>query len=408
MNQSRREFLAGAWMMAAASAAAGFASCAAAHDVAKWDPKMAAEFAVVTNGVKWLDGKTLPIEGRAFDDVEHWYDRLPANVTTNVNGGVRWMKHHTSGMQFRFKTDSSRLQFRWTPFEMPLALYHMPATAKSGIDVYRWDEAKGRWFHAATGRIDEKKGCTLSVEWKPGTPCIVNLPLYNGVRDFSLGIDLEAKVEPLTPRKSGVTKPVVFYGTSITQGGCASRPGLAYVNRIGRELDVPVVNLGFSGSGRMELEMADHLARIDASCYVLDCLGNMSRPNRDKDAAFHDMYAAGFDENDPISVLRFRYEPFIRALRAKRPDVPIVMSEHCEKSYNAPKMNDLFVRELFGKLVAEGWTRLVHLPKDGMLPADGEGTVDGGHPNDIGMESMARAYGRAVREALLSRSCQSP
>ena len=104
-------------------------SFAGQPDVAKWDPNMAQRAAVVTNGVKWIDGRHLPLEGRAFGDTEHYYDRLPANVTTNVNGGVRAMKHHTSGMLFRFVTDSRRLDFRWTPYNTGLSMDHMPATS---------------------------------------------------------------------------------------------------------------------------------------------------------------------------------------------------------------------------------------------------------------------------------------
>ena len=346
-------------------------------EIAKWDPNMAQKNAVVTNGVKWIDGRFLPLEGRVFNDTEAYYDRLPANVTTNVNGGVRSMKHHTSGMLFRFRTDSRKLTFKWVPYSSNLAMDHMPSTGVSGIDVYRFDAEKDRWFYVKTGRIWSKKGGSLSIPWTPGTPCIVNLPLYNGVKSFELGIDPGAKVEALGPRKSGVDRPVVFYGTSITHGGCCSRPGLGFVNWVGRDLDVPVVGLGFSGSGHMELEMSEHLARIDASCYVLDCLWNMN----DK------MVAAN-------------YEPFIRNLRAKRPDVPIVMAEHCNVYGNARDGNDVFIRKLYDRLVAEGWKKLVYLPNDEMYTGDYEGTVDGCHPNDLGMQSMKDAFGKAVRKAL--------
>ncbi len=355
-------------------------------DIAKFDPNMAVPGLVVTNGIKWIDGKLLPVEGRAFDDVDHYYDRLPSGVTTNVNAGVRTMKHHTSGMQFRFVTDSPRLVFKWIPYGRgSLAMDHMPSTGVSGIDVYRFDAAKGRWLYVKTGRIKKPDGAQLELPWTPGTPCLVNLPLYNGIKEFALGVNVDAAVRPLGPRKSGIEKPVVFYGTSITHGGCASRPGMAFVNIVGRDLGVPVVNLGFSGSGVMEFEMSEHLARIDASCYVLDCLWNMgmskgrSRPGRN------------VDEN---------YEPFIRALRAKRPDVPIVMAEQCDVFCGGPNDKDRFIKELYDKLVAEGWKNLVYLPKDGMYSGDLEGTVDGCHPNDHGMESLARAFGRAVSSAL--------
>ena len=347
-------------------------------EIAKWDPRMALESDVVTNGVKWIDGARLPIEGRAFDDTEHYYDRLPANVTTNVNGGVRSMKHHTSGMMFRFVTDSKRLFFRWIPYNSWLSMDHMPTTGVSGIDVYRWDKKTGRWLYVKTGRIrDGMKDGFLELKWwTPGTPCLVNLPLYNGVKSFSLGVDPGATVKPF-PHPSGLTKPVVFYGTSITHGGCCSRPGLSFVNRVGRDLDVPVVNLGFSGSGVMEFEMSEHLARIDASCYVLDCLWNMW-----------------------IRPIESRYEKFIRNLRAKRPNVPIVMAEECDVFAGKPNEKDVFIRKLYDKLVAEGWKNLVYLPKDKMYSGDTEGTVDGIHPNDLGMETMAKAFGAAVRQAL--------
>ena len=370
------------------------------QDIEKFDPRMALEKAVVdTNGVKWIDGRYLPLEGKYFSDVDDFYDRLPSGVTTNVNVGVRGMKHHTTGMLFRFRTDSKRLTFRWVPYYPRLAMGHMPATGVSGIDVYR-QLPDGRWFYVKTGRIENEKGGELSVAWTPGDACLVNLPLYNGIKEFSLGIDKGAKVEALGPRKNGVDKPVVFYGTSITHGGCCSRPGLGFVNIVGRQLDVPVCNLGFSGSGRMELEMADHLARIDASCYVLDCLWNMGSPRPAPDAAFQDMYAAGFDAKDRISVVRFRYEPFIRALRAKRPNVPIVMAEKCDVYCKGQSEADKFIRSLYDKLIAEGWKNLVYLPKDEMYVGDGEGTVDGCHPNDLGMMSMAKAFGKAVKTAL--------
>ena len=362
-----------------------FAASAAEIDVSKFDPRMAVENAVVdTNGIKWIDGRYLPIEGRAFDDTDHYYDRLPSNVTVKVNGGVRSMKHHTAGMQFRFTTDSKKLTFRWTPYSSRLAMDHMPSTGVSGIDIYR-QETDGRWRYVKTGRPGGKTAdIVCETGWTPGAPCLVNLPLYNGIKSFALGIDRESSVQALPKRRSGVDKPVVFYGTSITHGGCCSRPGLAFPSIVGRDLDVPVVNLGFSGSGVMEFEMSEHLARIDASCYVLDCLWNMRLRESEK----------------PGRAVETNYEPFIRNLRAKRPGVPIVMAEQCDVFCRPANEKDVFIRNLYEKLIAEGWKDLVYLPKTDMYVGDGEGTVDGCHPNDWGMMSMAKAFGKGVREAL--------
>ncbi len=370
-------------LVAAVAACAAFAVPGAADE---WDASLAEKHAVVTNGVKWIDGKFLPIEGRAFDDVKNFYDRLPSNVTaTGVNGGVRHHLHDSAGMKFRFVTDSRNLRIKWAPTKSKLAMVHMPATGVSGVDVYRWDEKAKRWICVPLGAYIEKaKGHSLHVGWTPGTPCLINLPLYNGIKSFELGIDPKATIKAV-PYTSGVKKPVVFYGTSITHGACASRPGLAFVNIVGRELDVPIVNLGFSGSGIMESEMADHLARIDASCYVLDCLWNMGMTN------WMARRGRNVDEN---------YEPFIRKLRAKRPDVPIVMSERCDVHCKGPNPQDQFIRKLYDKLKAEGWKNLYYLTKEKMYSGDLEGTVDGIHPNDLGMRTMATAFKAAVKEAL--------
>ena len=373
----------------AVASAAALVALSAAADAAKYDPRMALENSVTEKGVQWLDGRYLPLEGRMFADVDLFYDRLPRNVTTKVNGGVRGMKKHSAGMQFRFRTDSPTLAFRWVPTGRNLAMDHMPATGMSGIDVYQ-QGADGTWRYVKTGRIRPGAGNawptgTVSVAWKPGAPCLVNLPLYNGIQSFALGVKPGSKIEALPPRASGVTKPVVFYGTSITHGGCASRPGLAFPSIVGRTLDVPIVNLGFSGSGVMEFEMSEHLAAIDASCYVLDCLWNMGMTSEGA------RKGRNVEEN---------YEPFIRNLRAKRPGVPIVMAEQCDVFCGGPNAKDRFIRTLYDKLVAEGWKNLVYLPKDKMYTGDLEGTVDGCHPNDWGMMSMGKAFSVGVAQAL--------
>ena len=374
-----------------AVAMAAVAAFAGEQDIAKWDSRMAADKAVVdTNGVKWIDGRYLPIEGRwNLGGTEHYYMRLPDSLTTNVNGGVRAMRDNTSGMLFRFRTDSNFLVLRHTPLHGWHGMPHMTEVGMSGWDVYRLDKASGKWRFVASnwGARDDAAhpGARLRrIDWTPGDECIINLPLYNGVKEFALGVAPDSRIEAPSPWASGVTKPVVFYGTSITHGGCCTRPGLGFVNIVGRELQVPVYGLGFSGSGVMEYELSDVISRIDASCYVLDCLWNMSLK----------------EEQSPGRSLEGNYEKFIRNLRAKRPGVPIVMAEHCNVFGNKKDDRDIFIRKLYEKLIAEGWTDLVYLPNDEMYTGDYEGTVDGCHPNDLGMMSMAKAFSKAVATAL--------
>ena len=321
---------------ACVAAAACAASLSARGDAGAFDPDMEIPDVVISDGVKWIDGRYLPIEGRAFDGTEQYYDRLPTNVTTGVNSAVRTAKHHTAGMQFRFSTDSTKLVFKWTPYNNGLSADNMAATGASGIDVYRFDAGSGCWRYVKTGRISSASGASLSLDWTPGTPCLVNLPLFNGIREFSLGIDSEASIYRLPPHRGGSVKPVVFYGSAVAQGLGASRPGLSFVNIVGRMLDVPVVNLGFSGGCLMELEMSEHLAAIDASCYVLDGVRGMD---------------ATID-----------CEAFVRNLRERRPDVPIVMAE--------------------------------------TIADDEESSVDGDYADDYGMTALAEAYCRTLKRTL--------
>ena len=250
-----------------------------ANSIADFDPRMAVESAVVTNGVRWIEALNLPMEGRVFANVDRPYDRLPSNVTTNVNGGVRSMKAHTAGEQVRFVTTSKKLSFKWKTVNKGLSMDHMPSTGVSGIDIYRFDETVGKWRYVKTGRITNPDNASCSIGWTPGEACLVNLPLYNGVSELQVGFDPDATISAV-PHASGVTKPVVFYGTSITHGGCCSRPGLGFVNWVGRDLDVPVVGLGFSGSGKMEDALLDRVDEPDWVGINLN-IGNIGRADLD-------------------------------------------------------------------------------------------------------------------------------
>jgi hypothetical protein len=293
---------------------------------------------------------------------------------------------------FRFVTDSSQLIFKWKPYFSNIQMNHMPATGVSGIDVYAWNEKKKMWVYKKTGMVYKyKTGGVLKVPWKKGQMCLVNLPLYNGIKSFEVGIDEDAGIYKAPARASGVEKPVVFYGTSITHGGCASRPGLSFVNIIGRSLDIPVVGLGFSGSGKMEYELSGVIARINASLYVIDTPWNMSPDPRNKECG-----------------IPCNYEPFVRNLRAKRPGVPILLAGMCDvfageidhERADAVKKKDDLVRGIYNKLLAEGMKDIYYLPSEGMLGYDFEGTVDGVHPNDIGMLRLSECYGKKVAEIL--------
>ncbi len=330
-----------------------------------------------TGKTVWFDDQSLPIEGRAFTDTDSFYDRLPARAKETVPPSVWGLSRHSAGMALRFVTDAQSLTVRWAVRHSELAKPHMPATGVSGVDIYqRMPEG---WRFVKNGRPVALTN-TVEVSITPHADCLIYLPLYNGTALVEVGIPSGHTLRAPPPRTNRRTRPVVFYGTSITHGACASRPGMAFTAIAGRLADTPVVNLGFSGSGKMEPALCDLVSEIDASVYVLDCLWNMSD-----------------------ALIRERAEPFIRALREKRPATPILLAEDCNAFGRAPTAKAKVLRALFEKLKAEDsvkWARLHYLEAKEMLGHDGEGTVDGCHPNDLGMMRQGTLFGQALLKIL--------
>jgi len=226
------------------------------------------------------------------------------------------------------------------------------------------------------------RDCPVKAEFKlpESTEYALYLPLYNGVSRVELGAYKTRTFQRSEPSADERKKSVVFYGTSITQGACASRPGMASTAIVGRRLDVPVINLGFSGNGRMEPEMARLLGELDPSVYVLDCLWNMTP-----------------------EMVSERVEPFVKILRETRPGTPIVLVEDAH-FMNHPTQDGTILRDIFERLKAQGDEHLHLLPNTGMLGSDTEGTVDGCHPNDLGMMRQALVFEEFLRPLLSART----
>jgi lysophospholipase L1-like esterase len=205
------------------------------------------------------------------------------------------------------------------------------------------------------------------------------LPLYNGTEGVEIGLAPGCRLGAVPPR---CHKPIVFYGTSIVQGGCASRPGMVYSAILQRRLDRPVINLGFSGNGQMEAEVADLLAELEASAYVIDAMPNMQASN---------------------VVERTLY--MVRAIRRAHPDAPILLVEDrtfASAAFLAWRRQEHAARrEALGRacraLLDEGVTGLHYVAGAGLLGDDAEATVDGSHPTDVGFMRIADALEPVLR-----------
>jgi hypothetical protein len=353
-----------------------------AAETARLDPAMAASKATADN-LAWHDVTTWGVEGRAFSAAERlrWFDRLPAAEKT-VTKAVWELSRHSAGMMVRFKTDATAIHVHYRLFHDRLAMPHMPATGVSGVDLYARD-ASGRWRWVAVTlpevqevRVELIKGLAPGLR-----EYALYLPLYNGVDAREIGVPPGTRFEGLAPR----AKPIVFYGTSITHGACASRPGMVHTAILGRRFDLPVVNLGFSGNGRMDAAVGDFLTQIDAAAYVIDCLPNMS----------------------PATVTE-KCIPLVRQIRAVKPDTSIVLVEdrRFTNDWITPAKakfhdgNHAALRAAFATLQSEGVKNLHYIPGDHLYGDDTEGATDASHASDLGFMRQADVMEPILRTAL--------
>jgi lysophospholipase L1-like esterase len=270
----------------------------------------------------------------------------------------------------------------------------MPATGVSGLDLYVKDDT-GHWRWVAIG-WPEKFPTNVSVLASglehARREYLLFLPLYNGVSSVEIGVPKGSRIVPGEPLDARRRRPIVFYGTSITQGGCASRPGMAHTAILRRWLDWPVINLGFSGQGKMEPEVVALLAELDPVLYVIDPLPNMT-----------------------VGEVEQRTEPLVRTLRQAHPQTPIVLVEVPKASSAFPPAEwrqwiaerNVALKATNDRLVAAGVPQLHYMTSAALLGRDGEATVDGGHPTDLGFLRMAEGFA-AVLKPLLPKPTPDP
>ncbi|MBI5394280.1 MAG: SGNH/GDSL hydrolase family protein [Verrucomicrobia bacterium] len=333
----------------------------------------------------WHDVTQWGVEGRAWPEMERrrWFDRLPAEAEGKVTPTVWNLSRDSTGMMARFKTDATVIWARYVLKSDRVGMPHMPATGVSGVDLYARD-ARGKWRWVYVTKPDKKEVCqALASDLAPGLrEYAAYLPLFNAVESLEIGVTPGAKFEGLPPRAA---KPIIFYGTSITHGACASRPGMVHTAILGRRFDRPVINLGFSGNGRMDAAVGEFLCKVDAAAYVIDCSPNMG----------------------PDSV-REKCPPLVKMLRAARPQTPIVLVEdrRFTNSWVRPEKNKFHtdnhaaLRECYDALKKQGVKKLYYIPGDHLLGDDADGATDASHPNDLGFMRQADAFEKVLKLAL--------
>ena len=325
--------------------------------------------ALALNAQVWHDAADMHVFGKAVEDTYGHYTRFPEDINARARKSLQKLGGDAAGLYVQFRTDSPKVHVRWSSVKK-LTMSHMASVGSRGVDIYAKTDAGWRFVGSALPALDYNETTRvilkdLDAGYKEFR---LYLSLYDGISKLEIGTEpgFEFIPESAAQRKA----PIVMYGTSILQGGCVSRPGMAATNILGRWLDREVVNLGFSGNAKLDKEMAELMARVEnPAVFVMDNV-----------------------PNDSPELIREKGMDFVKILRAAHPDVPIVfvgMPHYAQDAVSAKSYRDVEDRnaaqkDLCDQLAAAGDNNVLFVPGDGLTGTDGEPTVDYTHQTDLG------------------------
>ncbi len=308
---------------------------------------------------------------KGWDNTSTPYTRLPESSNIDSRKGLRTVVENSAGIGVRFATDSKAIGVRYK-LRNNFHMNHMADTGTKGTDLYICHD-DGSWHFVATSipgkTAENNKKYVDNMDGKIHEYTIY-LPLYDGILNLEIGVEPGATITRPQVNSPRSDKKIVFYGTSITQGGCASRTGMVATSILQRQLDVEVVNLGFSGQGRLDLFMARHMATIKgAVAYVIDAVSNCKT-----------------EQVDSLCV------PFVDILLKGNPDAKVFLVEghvYASEPYDTkqqlkmPETNEM-LHHKFLELKAKYPDNVYYIDRKNLVGPDGEGTVDGAHFTDYG------------------------
>lgn len=329
--------------------------------------------AVANAQIVYHDAAVFPLLGKATEATITRYERLPDSLQ-NISRKPLWdLGRNSAGLAVRFRSNSTRIAAKWE-VRNNTSMNHMTPTGIKGLDLYCLQDDK--WIFAGSGRPQGKvNAATIISNMLPQErEYLLYLSLYDGVTSLAIGVDSLSNITQPAVDLPVRRKPVVFYGTSILQGGCASRPGMAHTNILERRLNRECINLGFSGNALLDLEIADVIAGVDASVFVLD-----------------------FVPNATVAQMKERADKFYSIIRSKHPDTPILFVE--DPIFTHSPFDTRIAKEVkdknetlnvfFQSLKQRGEKNIYFLSSRDIIGQDGEATVDGIHFTDLGFMRYA-------------------
>ena len=346
---------------------------------------------LASSQMKYVPLSDYPLLGTLAQDNERRYTRLPDSLQGVVREELWSLGQNSAGLAVRFATDASDINVQWTSLNS-FAMNHMTATGIRGLDLYVLDSLGAwQWVNSARPNLNKAKTTARVVrglEPKVMREYMLYLPLYDGVDSLSIGVDSLATVAMPDVAYADTPcrlKPLVMYGTSILQGGCATRAGMAHTNIIMRRLNREVINLGFSGNARLDPEIARLMSAADAGAYIVDALPNCTSQMVDS-----------------------LMEPFVAILRTAHPNVPIMLVEsplfpimrYEDDVRQAIEAKNASLRSIYERLVARGDKLLYYFEARDVLGDDTECSVDNYHLTDGGFEAFATRLIKAIQTML--------
>lgn len=353
-------------------------------DISKIDQNFAVGETVNRDGLVFYDMEQEPFRIYGVQKENGMFRRLPEEVAKTVNDGVYALHANTAGGRVRFVTDSARFAIHAHIEQIP-GFAHMPVTGYAGLDLYVKAEDEPEYYAftfvppAAIQEGYESERTLLDGHKK--RLITINFPLYSSLTKLYIGLEEGAVLEKAPDYTYEV--PFVTYGSSITQGGCASRAGNCYQHILTRKLDSNHINLGFSGSARAEDTIIDWIKQMEMSVFIMD-----------------------YDHNAPtVEHLRATHEKLFQAVRKEQPELPIIIMNRPKHRLNQEEKERLEIIRTTYRHAKEAGDEKVYLIENSALTDQigTDGTVDNCHPNDAGFANMAAAVLPVLRTALQAK-----
>lgn len=324
--------------------------------------------------------------GKISDQTETRYERLPASLKDVTRPPVWDLGKNTAGLAIRFCSNSTSIAVKWSLL-INRYMNHMTPTGIKGLDLYCLDNGKWEFVNSARPSSDDKDNqavITSGMENKE-REYMLYLPLYDGVTSLEIGVDSGACIAQPKVDLPVRAKPIVCYGTSILQGGCATRAGMAHTNILNRRFNREFINLGFSGNGQLDYEIAEIMTGHDASLFILDFMPNVNAEQ-----------------------VTEKMEKFYDIIRSKSPDTPVLFIEnpmftqsiYNKATYESTQKKNEALNTVFNKLKQRGEKNIKLIHFEGAIGEDGEATVDGIHFTDLGFLRYAEYLYPVIKDMI--------